>query len=107
MNTEIVTDQQPIIIQSPLQPSCMFCFTIIEPDETIITKEGCSCSIVFHTDCIQTWLHMYEDHPCPLCRTPVTFIYNTTNQHYRFTFSIILIVLILVILIVSYYIHYK
>ncbi len=104
------TDHQTIVIQSPLQRSnqtCMFCLEQIIPDDHLITKDGCQCSITFHTKCIQTWIQMYEQHECPLCRKHVMFILVSQESNSKFPIEIILIMITFITIIVAYSIYIK
>lgn len=100
---------QTILVQSPLhtQPICMFCLSTVDIHDSLLTKEGCPCVIFFHTHCIQTWIQMYEDHPCPLCRKSVTFIDTSSIQRATSLIRFCLIICLLIVMIISYSIYMK
>ncbi len=104
------SEHQTIVIQSPLSvtcPFCMFCLEQILPDDHFITKDGCQCAITFHTKCIQTWIQMYEEHQCPLCRKHVTFLLLSPKQPQRFPIEFVLILVGLIVIIMTYSIYFK
>jgi E3 ubiquitin-protein ligase DOA10 len=106
----MTSEQQTIVIQSPLplaKPSCMFCLEQILPDDHLITKDGCQCAITFHNHCIKTWIQMYEEHECPLCRKHVTFLLLSPEQPQRFPIEIVLILVGLIVIIMTYSIYFK
>jgi E3 ubiquitin-protein ligase DOA10 len=104
----MTSEHQTIAIQSPLsvtKPSCMFCLEQILPDDHLITKDGCQCTIAFHTKCIKTWIQMYEEHECPLCRNHVTFVVLSSQSKRSLPLEIVLIALGFIAIIISYYIY--
>jgi E3 ubiquitin-protein ligase DOA10 len=106
----MTSEHQTIVIQSPLSvtnPPCMFCLEQILPDDHLITKNGCQCAITFHSHCIKTWIQMYEEHECPLCRKHVTFIVLSSQPARSLPIEIVLIALGFIAIIISYYIYVK
>lgn len=105
-----MNDHQTIMIKSPLplaKPSCMFCFEDILSDDHIITKDGCQCAITFHTKCIQTWIQMYENHECPICRANVSFIILSPQSSRKCAVEIVLLLIGLITILVAYFIYLK
>ncbi|XP_058226945.1 putative RING-H2 finger protein ATL49 [Rhododendron vialii] len=59
-----------------VETGCVVCLCPVSPDDEFRVL---SCDHGFHDHCIETWLQSCST--CPLCRTPVTDFYPSSERH--------------------------
>lgn len=52
---------------------CAICYSVLQDDKTLPTKECRVCHNKFHASCLQQWIKSSSSHACPLCRTEKVF----------------------------------
>ena len=53
-------------LEEYFEPHCQICLEVFQPSDSIVELK-CGCQIIYHKDCLFTWLQ--QEMTCPVCKT--------------------------------------